>query len=126
MLRLHAIRLLLPLLLVTSAAADEPIIPNGSWYATYSAFGYSYLVDVEVKGTTGSWKTRRVQNSIDPCVGREYPLLISQNQSGVISLRALGAQALVGCSDFVIRLKRQEDGTYVGTRFGSPLLLKRR
>ena len=106
--RSHTTWLLLALPLVASAAADEPNVLNGSWYATWTSDGRPLSADVEVRGTSGSWKTRTVKNAMNNCVGMEHPLEVSQSESGQITLRALGSQMLTGCPDFVVRVRRKD------------------
>ena len=121
-------RSLLAVALTTSfvASAQEAEL-NGKWQAQWTDTKSSLIADVEISGSTGTWRTLRATSRNNPCVGMEHPLQVTRTDSGEIFLKALGSQALAGCPDFSIRLiKKVDERTYEGMRGSFPLTLTRK
>jgi hypothetical protein len=106
------------------ASAQEAGL-NGKWQARWTGESGTVLVaDVEINGSSGTWRTLRVRSGKNNCVGMEHPLQVTRTDTGEIHLKALGSQALSGCPDFSIRLvRRVDERTYEGTRGSLPLTL---
>lgn len=112
-------------LIATFVASAQDAGLNGKWQAQWTGDSGTVLVaDVELNGSSGTWRTLRVRSGKSNCVGMEHPLQVTRIDSGEIRLKALGSQALSGCPDFTIRLiRRVDERTYEGTRGSLPLTL---
>lgn len=96
----------LALFVAAGTALAEPEL-NGRWRATFATQGNEdRQATVTIDGLKGSWRThaRDAQDSRDPCIGREWPLVLSDSGSSTVSLRIEASKVVPACKDRQARL----------------------
>ena len=92
-------------LIAGPAAMAEPEL-NGTWSATFATQSEDRQATVTVNGLAGTWIThpRDSKDRHDVCIGREFPLVLSDSGSSTVSIRIQASKAMPGCKDRQARL----------------------
>jgi hypothetical protein len=92
-------------------AQGDPSL-NGDWVAKFpSLTGRPAQVNVKIDGSVGTWQST-AQSPNNPCLGRKYPLSVAVTDPDRVTLTVNGSQALTGCEDFKLELKRVNATTF--------------
>ena len=100
--------------LITTAQTPSAFV--GSWKVTWEGDKRQHearLVLAESGG--GSWKTF-AQKKGNPCMGREVPVSIEGLSQDTIVLKLKFSEAIAGCTDSSVTLKRLNDKAISGSR----------
>ena len=99
------------------AIAQEKISLDGRWLAEYPRRNNATMLEavVVLKGSSGTWNvTPPSVRARNPCLGRDYPIAVIAESAESVDLAVRGSQALTGCSDLSVKLKRIDDKTLEG------------
>lgn len=89
---------------------------DGEWTASFtSGAGNPREVDVRIAGRAGTWALRPRPNKDkkDPCVGRPFPLVLSEGAGGTV-LRVEASAVVSGCDDRTVTLQAVDARTLSG------------
>jgi len=108
-------------LLFAMALAGLPVLAepafDGEWTASYtSGGGNAREADVRIAGREGTWalRARPGKDKKDPCVGRPFPLVLSDGGPGAAVLRVEASATVSGCDDRRLNLKVVDAKTLAG------------
>jgi hypothetical protein len=108
------------LLLIAACLAPLPVLAqdpnplNGNWIARFNLpNGVSREARLEISGDKGTWQSR-ASNRNDPCVGKQMPVVVSDFDGQGFKLAILGSQALRGCPDTALDVKREGEQAWLG------------
>lgn len=110
-----------------SAFAQEYQLYNGEWKASYkSPKGYSREGTVIFDGEGGKWDTL-TKSKTSKCIGLPAPITVRRATEEGIVFEINRSQALRGCKDETIKLKRVDENTLQGKfNRGRDITLKRK
>jgi len=92
--------------------AQEAASLDGDWKARFESLrGAALEADVKIGEAAGTWRTL-ASNRFDKCIGREFPLVISNLGAEGFDLAIYRSKALTGCQDSVYKMHRVNDKTY--------------
>lgn len=96
------------------ALAQEANPYNGKWRVDVETRnGFKYQAALLVNDKAGTYQAvAHLRN--DACAGREAPIAVKQATSDVLEFAVLKSQALAGCKDWTVTLKRKDDKTLEG------------
>ena len=95
----------------------------GTWNVQWQGKANVISAKLVLTETGGRWQAFNVASKADYCYGREVGVAIDGASDNAVTLKLKFSEALAGCSDVTVRLKRDEAGTFSGTRSGAPLTL---
>ena len=90
---------------------------DGEWTASYtSGGGNAREADVRIAGREGTWalRPRPGKDRKDPCVGRPFPLVLSEGGAGAAVLRVEASATVSGCDDRTLNLQAVDAKTLSG------------
>lgn len=94
------------------AQTDNPF--NGKWAISFDG---KKTVDLEgtvvISGAGGTWDIV-AQSRKNPCVGREYPIMVQKATADELTFTVNRAATLVGCTDSTYTFKKVDDKTLKG------------
>jgi hypothetical protein len=93
-------------LIASTAHSQADSTLNGDWVARFpSLTGNPAQVNLKIVDSTGTWQSM-ARNPNNPCLGRKYPVSVAVTGPDTVTLTVTGSQALAGCDDFKLELKR--------------------
>ena len=102
---------------------------DGKWKASYMTNGSDAReAEIELNGNTGTWMTwpRPNKDKKDVCVNRPFPVTVTKNAQGVMTIQMMASTTVVGCKDRSAMLESASDGTWSGKLDnGSKITLQR-
>lgn len=107
----------LPLLLAIAGVPAQAQAFDGEWTASYtSGGGNAREADVRIAGREGTWalRPRPGKDKKDPCVGRPFPLVLSDSGAGAAQLRVEASATVSGCDDRTLTLQAVDAKTLAG------------
>ncbi|MBS0429201.1 MAG: hypothetical protein JSR41_18140 [Proteobacteria bacterium] len=107
----------LPLVLAFGGVQAHAQAFDGEWIASYtSGSGNAREADVRIAGREGSWalRPRPGKDKKDPCVGRPFPLVLSDSGAGTAVLRVEASATVSGCDDRTLNLQALDAKTLAG------------
>ena len=107
---------------VTIANAESTNPFYGKWKAEWQGAKKMEESRFTIDDKGGSWKTLSSSRS-NPCVGKEVPIRIENSSPDAMTLKLKFSEALLGCADATVRLKRADDGSVSGKRGKADLVL---
>lgn len=89
---------------VTTLAAQPTFAQafDGAWTVSYSSgSGNEREADVKITGTQGTWQVRARpgKDKKDPCVGRPFPLTVTESTAESLAFRVDASATVSGCDD---------------------------
>ena len=110
---------------VALAAAQETANYSGKWRAEVTPpSGKTYEAHVLIDDKAGTWQAM-ASNRNDPCVGRPVPIAVLTATADELAFRIKHAEAIPGCVDSTVRVRKVDDKTMKGTRGSQALVLVR-
>lgn len=100
------------------AVAESSASLQGTWTAVLrSPTGNTLGIELSVRDLAGIWKyvPTAAQAQKNPCLGKEFPLHVSDVAAAQVTLQVEGSKALAGCPDFSVELKQVDDRTLDAT-----------
>ncbi len=97
------------------AGAQTPPVYLGTWKVTWQGERRLQEAVLKVSESGGTWKAATSSRN-DPCVGREAPISFEEINGDEATLRLKFSEALRGCADTTIKLKKLSDKAMTGTR----------
>jgi len=108
---------LLSLCLWLQAAAQETARLDGTWRATFHRpDGTPWEAQIAVADGKGTYWViaKRGSQREDPCVGRKFPITVTNVATDAFVIQIQGSKALQGCPDFRVILRPSDRGDYEG------------
>jgi hypothetical protein len=90
---------------------------DGKWKATYMTDGTDAReAEIELNGNTGTWMIwpRPNKDKKDACVNRPFPVTVSKNNQGVMTIQMMASTNVSGCKDRIATLEPAPDGSWSG------------
>jgi hypothetical protein len=110
---------------VAVALSQDAVNYSGKWRARDTPpSGKTYEAYVVIEDKAGTWQAMAASRN-DPCVGRPVPIAILTATPDELAFRIKHAEAIPGCVDSTVRVKRVDDKTMNGARGTQPLVLVR-
>ena len=109
--------IVLPVLLAWAGVPAHAQAFDGEWTASYtSGSGNAREADVRIAGREGTWalRPRPGKDRKDPCVGRPFPLVLSEGGAGAAVLRVEASATVSGCDDRTLNLQAVDAKTLSG------------
>ncbi len=100
------------------AMAESSPDLQGRWSAVLrSPTGNTLGIELSVRELQGVWKyvPTPAQAEKNPCLGKEFPLLVTDRAAAQMTLRVEGSKAMAGCPDFSVDLKQVDERTLDAT-----------
>ena len=101
----------------------------GKWKVTWSsANGSPQVSNLNIDGSGGSWQTliaKKRGPRTSSCDGLEVPISIESSSADAMTIKLKFSEALQGCADSTVELKRVDDKTITGRRGKADLVLSR-
>lgn len=116
--------LLLLTLSVYATGQTNPFL--GNWSVTWEGGRRNYEATLVITQSGGTWRTLANKSRNDNCVGLEAPIAIQSTTSDAMTIQLKFSDALQGCTDSKVILKRVDENTLTGTRGRSELKLTRK
>jgi hypothetical protein len=104
--------------------AQTPAAFVGTWKVTWQGAKAMLEAKLVVSESGGTWKTISY-NREDPCVGLEAPIVVDKVNGDEARIRLKFSEAMSGCSDATIRVKKLNDNAMSGTRGKAELTITR-
>lgn len=105
------------------ADAAKPFL--GTWNVAWQTEGGSYVAEMEITDTGGSWQTATSRRS-NPCFGRKVPIQHDLASAERLELTLKFSDILADCKNASVKLQLNEKGEVVGKRGGYDLTLERK
>ena len=128
--------LLMLITIGTSVLAQSPNPFVGTWKVTWEqqtrgsgviqGGTREFEAEMIIAASGGSWKTLGASSRSDPCVGREVPIAIEKQTDDEVHVRLKFSEAVQGCTDSMVLLKRVDDKKLTGTRGNRELTATKR
>lgn len=99
----------------TAAHAQIPAAFSGDWTVTWEGAKRPQQARMVITESGGWWKTFAYSRE-DPCVGRKVPVELEAFVGDKVRFRLNYSEALRGCADVVIYLRKLDDKTLTGRR----------
>lgn len=103
--------------LATTALAQQPAPLQGKWVGFMKGQGLGELnVELVVAESGGSWRFYPRGNSglRNPCVGKEFPIVVKSQNATDLVFEIKGSQVMQGCIDQAATLKSTDGKTLEG------------
>lgn len=107
---------------IASAQSVNPFF--GKWKAEWQTEKRTEEAHFTLNDKGGTWKTLAKSKS-NPCVGREVGIEIVKSSPDEMTLKLKFSEAITGCTDSTLHLKRVDDKTIAGRRGKADLKLTR-
>lgn len=105
---------------IANAESANPFF--GKWKAEWQSAKKMEESHFTIDDKGGSWRTLSHSRN-DPCAGKEVPIQIENSSPEAMTLKLKFSEALPGCTDATVRLKRADDGSVSGKRGKADLVL---
>lgn len=106
-----------------AALAQVPAPFVGTWNVSWQGKANTISAKMVLTESGGQWQAFNVASKADFCYGREVPIAVDSAGADAVTLKLKFSEALAGCNDVTVKLKRGEDGAVSGTRSGAPLTM---
>lgn len=106
-----------------AALAQVPAPFVGTWNVSWQGKSNALSAKMVLTESGGRWQTFNVTSKADFCYGREVVAAVDSASEDAVTLKLKFSEALAGCNDVTVKLKRGEDGAVSGTRSGAPLTM---
>lgn len=119
MTRMHGIAVLALAAAMRVTAAQEANPYNGTWIASWTGdmgdlFEPQAAAEVNITGNRGTWRMLR-RPARASCAQLDWPVEVVRATNQGLGLRVHASEALQGCRDFGVRLKRASETRLEGT-----------
>lgn len=121
------VKLILLFLLVcmqSLSIAQTPDAFQGTWKVTWQGERRPQEARLVITQSGGTWKTAAFAKH-DHCVGIETPIHIEQVDGNAAKIRLKFSEALHGCSDATIHIKKVDEKSMTGSRGRAELSITR-
>jgi hypothetical protein len=97
------------------AMAQAPAEFVGTWKVTWHGAKKPQEAKLVITDSGGTWRTYDSSRN-NPCIGREVPISVKVQSPGEVAIDLKFSEALAGCSNSIVTLKRVDDRNLQGFR----------
>ena len=101
------------------AQAQTPPAFVGSWKVTWHSSSRPEQARLVISESGGTWKTAfPYKTTFNQCLGREVGIAFEEIKGDEARIRLKYAEALPGCADSTIQIRKLNENQMTGTRWG--------